>query len=198
MNRREAVQALSAAFVLPALRAMTPGELAATGRAVHARIGNGTREQGFLVLSQHQNAMVTTVAELIIPETDTPGAAAARVNAFIDVMLAEWMDEDDREQFLRGLVALDARSINTFGAPFITIDEPQQVALLKGLDAEVTAIREADLPVDDHFFQRMKWLTLYGYYTSEVGATQELAQILIPGRYDPCGPVRRESSGLWE
>ena len=31
-----------------------------------------------------------------------------------------------------------------------------------------------------------------------VGATQELAQIIIPGRYDPCGPVRRESSGVWE
>ena len=62
----------------------------------------------------------------------------------------------------------------------------------------MTAKREADLPVDDHFFQRMKWLTLYGYYTSEVGTTEELAQILIPGPYDPCGPVRRESSGLWE
>jgi hypothetical protein len=113
-------------------------------------------------------------------------------------MLAEWFEADAREAFLQGLVALDARSVTTFGTPFLELDDSRQAVLLLGMDAEVTALRDAGISTDEHFFQQMKWLTLYGYYTSEVGATEELQQVIVPGRYDPCGPVRREASGQWE
>ena len=39
------------------------------------------------------------------------------------------------------------------------------------------------------FFRQLKELTLAGYYTSEVGATQELQWIAAPGRYDPDVPL---------
>ena len=198
MHRRDAIRAVSAGLALPTLGALAPDDLWAAARSIHDRMRGTPLDQGFLILTEHQNAMVTALAELIIPETDTPGATAAQVNRFVDVMLAEWFDNDDREEFLRGLVALDGRSVNTFGAPFLALEEAQQIVLLRGLDAEVTALREAELPTDDHFFGRMKWLTLYGYYTSEVGATQELHQVIIPGSYEPCAPVRRGGSGVWE
>ena len=41
------------------------------------------------VLTPHQNSTVITVSELIIPQTDTPGAKAANVNRIIDAVLAE-------------------------------------------------------------------------------------------------------------
>jgi hypothetical protein len=198
MRRRDVIRALTAGLALPTIDALTPDTMWASARAIHHRIRRIQQDQELLVLTEHQNAMVSALAELIIPETDTPGATAARVNRFVDVMLAEWFDEDAREAFLRGLVALDARSVNTFGTPFLGLDEAQQTVLLHGLDAELAALRQAGLPTGDHFFQRMKWLTLFGYYTSEVGATQELEQVIVPGRYDPCGPVRREASGQWE
>ena len=198
MHRREAVRALSAGLALPALGALTPDGLWAVARSVHERIRGVPQDQAFLVLNDHQNAMVTTIAERIMPETDTPGATAAQVNRFVDVMLAEWMDDDEREELLGGLVVLDARSVNTFGAPFLDLEETQQIALLSGLDAEVTALREAGHATDDHFFARMKWLTLYGYYTSQVGATEELREAIIPGRYEPCAPVRRGGSRGWQ
>ena len=62
---------------------------------------------------------VTTLAEHIIPETDTPGASAARVNEFIDLLLAEWCDDAERERFLRGLADVDARSLHAFGNVFV-------------------------------------------------------------------------------
>jgi hypothetical protein len=192
------IQALAAGLALPTIDALTPDTMWAAGRAVHDRIRRARQDAALLILTEPQNAMVSALAEMIIPETDTPGASAAQVNRFVDVMLAEWFDEDERDAFLRGLVALDADSMTGFGAPFLELDEVQQTVLLRGMDAEVAALRQADLPTDGHFFQHMKWLTLYGYYTSEAGATQELQQVIAPGRYDPCGPVRRDASGQWE
>ncbi len=197
MLRRDALRALATGLALPTLHALTPDTVWASARAIHARIRAG-QDQALLILTEHQNALVSAVAELIIPETDTPGAGAAQVNRFVDVMLAEWIEADARDAFLRGLTALDARSVTTFGTPFLELDAGRQTVLLHGMDAELTALRHADLPTDTHFFQQMKWLTLYGYYTSEVGATEELQQVIAPGRYDPCGPVRREASGQWE
>ena len=140
---------------------------------------------------------MTTIAEHIIPATDTPGARAARVNEFIDLFLAEWLDEDERARFLRGLADVDTRSLNLFGTVFVQADDAQPVALLSGFDAELTVLREADAEAQEHFFFRMKWFTLYGYYTSEIGQTEELQSAIIPGRYAPCGPLHRDTPGEW-
>ena len=198
MHRRDALRAFATGLALPTIETLTPETMLAAAGAIHERILAAPQDAPLLVLTEHQNALVSALAELIIPETDTPGATAAQVNRFVDVMLAEWFDEHEREAFLRGLVALDARSLSTFGTPFLGLDQGPQTVLLSGLDAEVTALRRSRLPTDEHFFQQMKWLTLYGYYTSEVGATEELQQVIAPGRYDPCGPVRREASGQWD
>lgn len=198
MNRREVLQALSAGIAMAGVRVATPERLLASALDIHDRIGSRTPDRTPQVFTRRQDETVTAIAERIIPETDTPGARAARVNEFIDIMLAEWVNDDDRDSFIRGLVLIDVRATDTHGSRFVDLSSDQQDDLLASLDAEVTALREADLAPADHFFQRMKWFTLYGYYTSEIGATQELAQVIIPGRYDPCGPVRRDASGQWE
>lgn len=198
MKRRDVLQALSAGIALTGFRAASPQQLWATARDTHDLIRRRSADRVLLVLNPHQDATVAAIAERIIPETDTPGALATRVNEFVDILLAEWFDQDDVESFLRGLLLIDVRSADTFGARFVELTEVQQDELLSSLDAEVTALGDASMSQYDHFFRRMKWLTLYGYYTSEIGAKQELAQVIIPGRYDPCAPARREGSGLWE
>lgn len=158
-------------------------------------------------LSDHQNDLVIAISEHIIPATDTPGAKAAQVNRFIDGMLAESFLEKDRTQFLDGLDAVDARSQEMHGAPFLDTSAEQQVALLEALDEEAhdpqtsqniespPYYRDDDLPADAPppeeapFFRMMKELTLIGYYTSEIGATQELRFDPVMGRYDPCVPL---------
>lgn len=152
------------------------------GQAVHGRTGGNTLR----IFNAHQNETVATIAELIIPATDTPGARAALVNQFIDLIVAEWYTEEERSRFLNGLAGIDARSRSSFGPDFTNLTATQQVALLSGLDAEVAALREASAEPEKHFFQQMKWLTVYGYYTSDIGVNQELKYQMIPGRYDPC------------
>ena len=151
-------------------------------------------------LNPHQNATVVTMTDLIIPETDTPGAKAVRVNEFIDLILTEWAHEDERQKFLSGLEDIDKRSNAIFGKNFIDGTPVQQEAVLSELDQRYAIDREdraahpyvrrphnAEFTGD--FFGVVKRLTLYGYYTSEVGFTQELRKQIIPGAYHGCTPV---------
>jgi glucoside 3-dehydrogenase (cytochrome c) hitch-hiker subunit len=186
MNRREMMRLLGGALALPLVSGVTAEQLEALGRAAHRRAR--ARVAGLAVLDPHQAETVATIAEMIIPETDTPGARAARVPEFIDLMLAEWFADGDRARFLAGLADVDARSRDLFGADFISASEPQRGAILSGLDAEVAALRRAKAKPDKHFFHQIKSLTLYGFYTSEIGAAETHFEI-IPGSYDGCVPL---------
>ncbi len=198
MRRREAIRAVATGLALPALDALIPGPLRARARAVHRRLGNAQQDAPLLILTAEQDRTIAALAEVIIPETDTPGAAAAAVNRFVDVILAEWAAEEERNAFLEGLEAFESRSRSQYGAPYHELAGPQQVAIARAMDDELSARRAAGQEVEESFFYRMKWLTVFGYYTSEIGATQELPRVIAPGGYEPCGPVRRELSGAWE
>ena len=60
-------------------------------------------------LTAPQNDLVVALTELIIPETDTPGAKAARVNRFVDQVLTD-APPPVRAAFMRGLGWIDSRS----------------------------------------------------------------------------------------
>jgi hypothetical protein len=119
----------------------------------------------------HQNETVTVLSELIIPQTDTPGAKAAKVNEFIDLVLAD-AEERERREFARGLTWMDARSQELFGADFAAAAPDQQTALLTLLASPKNKALEDQLGID--FFKAVKSLTITGYYTSEIGMRQEL------------------------
>ena len=85
----------------------------------------------------------------------------------------------------------DDRSQKMFGREFVNCAAQQQTQLLTALDEELTELREAsgeerehaspvvhesETPVQRNFFYMMKRLTLIGYYTSEIGWTQELGR----------------------
>ena len=81
-------------------------------------------------LTAGQSELVATIAEHIIPATDTPGARAAGVHRFVDVVLSDFYKDDERKRFLDGLAALEARAERELGAPFLKATPQQQLALL--------------------------------------------------------------------
>lgn len=180
MNRREVLFLLAGTATLP-------DRLLAIGRTVHQRVRAGTLR----TLTSHQNETVATIAELIIPKTDTPGAREAGVPAFIDVMLADWADEEQRQTFTAGLATVDERSRASCGKDFVACTPQQQTEILENLDYELARLRDTKSDTSKNFFQSMKWLTLTGYYTSEIGATSELHFRIVPGRYEPCYPLEQ-------
>src|SRR5881398_2291394 len=158
MNRRELLSVLGASAFLPALPGRSARRLGVAGRRVHA----AARGRGLQVLDPHQSETVGTIAEMIIPTTDTHGARAAQVHRFIDLLLAD----------------VDARARTAFGGDFLSATDAQRGTILTQLDAEAQRGGERGPPP---FFHLMKWVTVYGYCTSEVGATAELHYEVIPG-----------------
>jgi len=88
-----------------------------------------------------------------------------------------------------GLANVDERSRTAFGKDFISSTPEQQAEILEDLDYELARLRDTKSDTSKNFFQAMKWLTLTGYYTSEVGATSEMHYRVVPGRYEPCYPL---------
>ncbi len=101
-------------------------------------------------------------------------------------MLADWYDPADRQRFLDGLAEVDVRSTAATGKPFIEATPAQQTALLTVLDDELARLKESRQSTGKNFFRMLKWLTLVGYYTSQIGFEQELHDRIIPGMFDPC------------
>ena len=187
MDRRDVVRLMGASAMTVPL-ALSPEALKALGREPSDGAWTSRRHPTF---DQAQHELLDQVSELIMPATDTPGARAAGVAGFIEVIVGEYYKDDERAAFLRGLADVDARSQSLFAKPFLQCDEPQQTAVLTGLEAESRAMPRG---APQHFFSRIKGLTLYGYYTSEIGYTQELQQTFMPGRYDGSAPLTRRAS----
>src|SRR5256714_14473143 len=105
-------------------------------------------------LTADQAELVATIAEQILPETDTPGARAVGVHRFIDALLAESYSAEQRERFVAALAEL--------GRAFQTSPPDQQRALLDRLGHTAAP-----------FLRTLKELTPVGYYTSQIRATRE-------------------------
>jgi gluconate 2-dehydrogenase gamma chain len=140
VNRREALRRLAvggaAAAALPSwvetLTAFALDHAHTHGQGAAAAKGAAAWKPR--VLTAHQNSTVITISELIIPQTDTPGAKAANVNRFIDRVLSE-APLVERTEFLAGLTALDERAKSEFGKPFVTATAEQQTSILTQLSA---------------------------------------------------------------
>ncbi|WP_026463930.1 gluconate 2-dehydrogenase subunit 3 family protein [Adhaeribacter aquaticus] len=176
MKRREAILTVTAlmggALSTPALGGLLYGSRKKI-------LGNSAGVQ--VAISDNQKRMIGEIAELIIPTTSTPGAKAAKVPEFINLMVADCYSEKDQQYFLAGLDKFDNTAKSTYAKGFLACSQEQQIELLKKAEAESIAQRNT---AGTHFFRTMKELTLLGYFTSEIGATQALDYVHIPGRYD--------------
>lgn len=137
-------------------------------------------------------AYLDEIAETIIPTTDTPGAKAAKVGAFMTVMVTDCYDEKDQKVFFDGMKQLNEACNKQTGKSFMEIDAAQRKTLLTGIDNEAKAYMAKKKPEEPkHYFRMMKELTLLGYFTSEIGATQALRYMAVPGKYEGCIPYKK-------
>ncbi|HEX6626887.1 MAG TPA: gluconate 2-dehydrogenase subunit 3 family protein [Gemmatimonadaceae bacterium] len=174
MRRREAVQFLGAALALQLIprNAQSAIEL---GEQIHRRLG----DVPFRTLNPDQRRVVTQIAEMIIPETDTPGATSVKVPEFIDLILTEWATEEEKAAFLAGLSDIDVQAAAMGSPRFLDLAEAKRGEFLTGLDAKRPAKAGAA-----HAFERIKALTVYGYFTSEVVQTDILKTQMFFNGYD--------------
>ncbi|GGA92224.1 gluconate 2-dehydrogenase subunit 3 family protein [Puia dinghuensis] len=133
-------------------------------------------------------AFFDEVAETILPATDTPGAKDAKVGQFMAIIVKDCYTEADQKVFIAGIQKLnDACKQKNNGKSFMDCTPEERTKLLIDLDKEqkdYTAKKKKDDPA--HYFRMMKELTLWGYFTSEPGATKALRYVAVPGKYEGC------------
>lgn len=132
------------------------------------------------------------VANAILPPTSSPGAKEAGVGEFIPVMVKDCYTPEDQEAFMSGLSEIDKKAQALFGQKFQSLSIDDQTAVVHELDQEAKAYhRSKDSKDPNHFFHLFKQLTLLGFFTSEIGATQALRYVRVPGRYDGDVPYKK-------
>lgn len=150
------------------------------------------KEGGNLTFQPDAAAYLDEIAETILPATSTPGAKAAKVGAFMIVMVNDCYTKDDQKIFHEGMDKLNEASTKKFDKAFMAITPQQRHDLLVEIDKEQRDYMSKKKQEDpSHYFRMLKELTLLGYFTSEVGATQALRYVETPGKYEGCVPYKK-------
>ena len=143
--------------------------------------------KGIGIFSKSQIKLLNEIAETIIPTTGTPGAKAAKTGEFMAVIVSDCYEPDRQKLFLDGLAKLDEASVKMNGKTFLKSKPEARHNLLVELDKEMLKTpkpsRRGPNAEPGHYFRTIKDLVLWGYFTSEIGATQALRYVPVPGSY---------------
>ncbi|GGZ29326.1 twin-arginine translocation pathway signal protein [Echinicola pacifica] len=125
-------------------------------------------------------AFLDEIGDTIIPTTDTPGAKAVGIGSFMVMMVKDTYWEDQQNEFIDGLNKLRAGFKDEVGSDFMSASAEQRTSYLNKLNADAN---KEDGP---KYFNMLKDLTVLGYFTSEIGASQALSYVEVPGKWEPC------------
>ena len=124
--------------------------IAAVSAASVGAVACGEPSSGYRILTRHEVATLTAIADRIIPPDDYPGAGEAGAARFVDRCLAgpyaHW-----REAYRTGLREIDEASREAHGKPFAELAPDEQDELL-------TAREETS------FFRMVRDHTMQSYY----------------------------------
>jgi hypothetical protein len=182
VNRRDSLKALSAVTA----HALFPSVLAGAAEAA-ARLEASGEVWTPRWIRPERAAMLEALVDTILPATDTPGARDARVQVFVDLALRDCYTPGEQKLFVDGLEALARECVARHGRPFESCSPEERHALLARLDAASYA---PDTGARGSFIRILKDLTLVGFFTSRIGATQVLAYEAVPGGYRGCLELR--------
>lgn len=174
-DRRDAIKALLAISAAGALSACLEGP---------ADSGGSTSVSSAPKLSASEMALVSALAQTIIPKTETAGAIEAGVPATIQSLFTEWGDDNYRSYWRSGLDKLEKHFVKSGGQSFADMTASQQSNLLGKYDTQAFAENGFD-----DFYKDMKSTIARAYYMSEPGATEELAYESVPGEWRGCVPL---------
>jgi hypothetical protein len=158
-----------------------------------------------VALTADELILIGDVSELIIPRTETGGALAAGVPDFVKMMLSDWFSEAERENFIAGMHEFSSGASGKYGKKFGELSASQKDQYfgerMAKAEAAATSTSGAGGANEPHapFVVLMKRLTIFGYYTSELGATVELHQQIASEHYVPAAVVKpgdRADSGI--
>ncbi len=199
MNRREFLQC--AALAISGTSAAQLGFALTEEQQVYLATAPDYVSAKVDYLSPAQRRIIAAMAEIIIPRTDTPGAIDAGVPKFIELMAADWLNDQERTIFEAGLADIETRIPAEYGASFDKLEGDVQLEIMEALESDASDSPwyefgniQRDFISDAPFICQLKELTIYGFFTSEVGASQVLRYNPMPMRFDGEFPLAKDDS----
>lgn len=153
--------------------------------------------------TEQQRRVVAAIADAIIPKTETPGAIEAGTPLFIELMVSDWFDATEQETFMVGLSDLSMSTLQIYGKPFDQISAEERVQILESMENAVQDtswyrpgnVRRA-FDSQAPFICQIKELTIWGFFSSELGSKHVLRMNTMPMYFD--GNVKlSEGDGTW-
>ena len=176
MNRRNAIKQSAVSFgalgSLPYLSTFLQG--CGSGEVVYKPIN----------LTQEQYDVVWHFAERILPRTETPGASDAGVAAYVDQLFSGYFDEESAAELMEKLEGSMEKTMTQYGKSFDRLSIEDQLKILKEEEKD-----------PESFYQAMRGITLWAYYTSEIGI-KSMDYRPVPGQYQGCIEVTADTKNL--
>jgi hypothetical protein len=142
-----------------------------------------------LKITGDEEALLGDLADVIIPETDTPGARAVGAHLFSLVMVDDCMTKPEQEKYLKGMRSFDETIKSITGKSFIKASVKERAELLTAFEqARDKASEETNV-----FYWRTRGYILQGYLSSQHFLTNVKVYHHIPGpHFKGCTPVTIE------
>ena len=199
MNRREFLQC--AAILVSGASASQLGFSLSEEQQVYLASAPDYNKGKVNYLTPVQRKIIAAMAEVIIPRTDTPGAIDAGVPNFIELMASDWFNEQESAIFSAGIKAMEEQVPSVYGKPFDQLDAAQQLEIMEELEDQASDSSwydygnvQREFISDAPFICQVKELTIWGFFTSEVGATQVLRYNPMPMSFDGNTPLSPQES----
>jgi hypothetical protein len=155
---------------------------------------NGSAPVATKLLNAAQLALVAEIAEIMIPKTTTSGAKDAGVPVFIDSVLDAVYPQDAQVRFTAGLAEFETAAKSS-GKAFLE-REPAERAVFVRHSLEQALAGEHD---PKPFILMTRELTLLGYFTSQVGISENMDYVPVPTVYHGCVPLTQMKKHVyWE
>lgn len=200
MNRREILR--YAAYVTGATISAPLASAFLLGCKRDAAVEAGIVAYEPTFFNAEEYKFISTLADTIIPRTDTPGASDVGVPEMIDKIVGQVYGLEAQEESRAGLAALMSK-LNEKNAEggFVAMEDAarlsflqEQDAYFKNPDTDWEALGEEAEALRDAYFS-FKQATISYYFGSEEVATTQLAYLPIPGEYIPCGDLQELTGG---
>jgi len=168
-DRRQWLKASATVLGASLLPIPSMGQTEAPAAAPHAKPDQIKTGGRFFTPAQH--TLVEELSETIIPaDSHSGGAKAAKVADYIEQVLRETTDDNQKQVWSEGLRLIDLMSKHRGGKFFVDSSPEERIAVLTVLSDND---HMTDLP-EVRFFRDLKGLTVRGYYTSRIGIHDEL------------------------
>jgi hypothetical protein len=130
------------------------------------------------LFSEHELTVLYSLCETILPKTDTPSAVEAGCHELVPHQLQHCHTKQQQDDCIQIINTVDMYANKEFGKTFPLLPPKQQQQLLSNIESDGVST-----DIQKEQFKFLKALIVFGYFTSEVGATQALNYQAVPGGF---------------